>query len=1105
MSSPVRGADDVKTRATPLDLRGVSGMFETSPVAHLNAEGSSKKKNSGNWLSSLAKATHGPRRRGIPVVDLVGISEMFATPPPVNRIKPSTPTEGSALTASSDEQELQMTAALEPTKTPSLRKPASSDEQELQMTAALEPTETPSLRKPASSDEQELQMTAALEPTETPSLRKPASSDEQELQMTAALEPTKTPSLRKPRSSDEQELQITAALEPTKTPSLRNPASSDEQELQMTAALEPSKTPSLRKPAKTPVPTTPLASLQVVLPLILSKTPSLRSAAQELVSIQAVPPVGISRTPSLRSAKKQLSVVTDECPDQQQMEFVPPIEPSKTPSIRSSDGVRAISRRGVRNPGNQKSLGLAELKGLKKSPKQRHASENYEDLFVPSIFASPKPQPNCYSRQSEGLHGVARTPNDKEVVAATASPKLDGIKEMMQAKDSTSPNFVGLRILMKSPKPSEIFDPEDYFASDLFASPEGASCPEKDSSNVITIPVIDITSPESQASVVTKQVNNDSESTARVTRTKRSAPKGLNEPLPKRARRTRSTVIQEGESTVKTPSHPKAAEKKPTLRSKRNSAAIASTTPKPFVFKRTQLDSIIEVLSPSPPIEGNCSSSSISMGEEDALQAQKRTRNANNYMKTQAKPLLQSSRRGKHDQSGGDVSSDAVKVTSMRLAAKNTSKAEGKAVVVQKDVAEAKVLKTRSTRSTRVQEVSSLHCTSVEELPSAAKSRATGSRRTKGSHPENPVNDSTINIITRRSRRAAKNVQKAESVLENTTKDNLEIKPTRKTRSSRAVRVILDDTEKTNVESSLSEETKPTSSTRSQDKHEESDSSRTTRKTRSSRNIRITSEEDEKTLLESLEGIKSTRRTRSQDTLGLRDVSEAARKTRSGPVEEIISEAQQNCHLEETKSIRKTRSNDTLENTGNFKTARKTRGSQAEKSTSIHDQRTVEDSFNKNENSKATKTTRSSRADKITPEEDETVSQKDCCSEETKSTRSKRSKDTFGEGDSSKATRKTRSNLAKNLIPDEGQGELEKNSVVSVRAKRLLKGKASPGLRVTRSTRNIKPAGNQEEENMITLPATRGTKRKLEEETAPEPKRPSRCSARIQTRSGSRK
>lgn len=483
MSSLGLAVKDAKTHNAPMeDFEGVAEMFATPPTSLVAAENPPKKQTKGNWLSSLAKVTNGPRRRvGISTEDLTGIAEMFVTPPSVGRFTRS------------------------------------------------------SVEKAATPGEQGLHSIAAVKPTNTPSLR---------------------------RCEDTRDVKVA-------TPEQNSNAS----------------LPSVNADG-----TSSQAMLHVIEPLKLSKTPSLLHSAEEVVSLQFVTPVHLSRTPSLRSAKKQSSIVTNESPALQ-LDFVSANE-AQTVLLKSVGKQRK----------DRQSLGLQGLRRLLKSPKQTHSVENSEDFFEASLFTSPKPQPKRFSRKSEGLQGVARllrTPVENGVTTM-GSPKLDGLKALMQeTKDFASPHFVGLRNLMRTPKATETVDPEDNFNPELFASAEADSSPaktdtkpagQKRKNSRLSIPVIDLTSPEAQ-----EKMDKNEDSIARITRAKRTAPKGLTVPEPKRVRRTRASMQQEKESEPE--NNPKAAEKKRSVRVKKNPAANKQT-PKRNVFKRTPLDPIIEVPSP---------------------------------------------------------------------------------------------------------------------------------------------------------------------------------------------------------------------------------------------------------------------------------------------------------------------------------------------------------------------------------------------------------------------------------------------------------------------------------------------------------------------------
>ena len=855
-----------------------------------------------------------------------------------------------------------------------------------------------------------------------------------------------------------------------------------ERELNMIAALKPSTTPSLRRSEKdnaavkvaTLVHTPPpQAILEIVQPLALSKTPSLRHSAQEVMSLQVVSPVQVSRTPSLRSAKKQSSVLTNESPDLHLEFSVPPIEPSKTPSMRSSDDVKVVLRKSIGNPrNNRQSLGLQGLKRLLKSPKQNNAADNCEELFVPGLFASPKPQPKRYSSKSEGLQGVPRllgSPDNKDKTVATTSPKLDGIKAMMQAKDITSPNFVGLRVLMKTPKSSGTVDPEEHFSPELFASTEGDSSSERDhSSQMISIPVIDLTSPESQESAVNKNVD----STARITRGKRNVPKDLTAPHPKRARRTRSTDDHQDEGKLETCSKPKLTQKKTTSRNKSNPAIIAQTTPKPFVFKRTQLDPIIEV--PSPSFSFNAPSPLITAEEDKTWQGQRRTRSTT-QVNTETKPPLQRyTGRGKCAQSetlfsSGSVGVDARKTRSVK---KGNQTVRGKDAGAEEEVEQPKMVKTRSTRSSQVQKAPSLNCTSLvdQEVPSVGETIRVDVRKNRSVKK----GDQTV---------GSKDVGAGEEV------EQPKMVKTRSTRSSQVQKApSLDCTSLVDQEVPSVGET-----------------------------IRV--------------DVRKNRSVKKGDqTVGSKDVGAAAeveqpkmvktRSTRSSQVQEAPSLDCTSLFDQEVPSAGKTRAT----------RSHNTEGSHAEKHVdkstitnaprrSRRGTKTVEEDVTVSKDTKSTRNTRGKELElsplsRVPPrktrtnhalEEDAKVQPDSCILEETKSTRNTRRRNTVVKSEDCN-TRIARSSRGAKIAPEEDKKVHQERSAATVPPKRQMKGKASSEPKKARSTGNAKP---EEEEGKITLLTTRGTKRRLEEDTAispvPEPKRTTRSSTRIQTRSGSRK
>lgn len=706
MSSLARATNGVKTRATSVeDLEGLSEMFATPPAVQINSNSFPKRQKSDNWLSSLAKATNGPRKRCMPVEDLEGVPEMFVTPPPTNAV--------------SDQNKRSSTKS-------SLR---STDEKAMAQIMNVTPRETLEVKAEA------------------------ASPNDQELHMTESLKPTRTPSLRS-SAKDTEILEIVTPIRSSRTPSLR----------------------SGKKPtAKTAV--TLQATLEIEEVLKPKKTPSLRNSAEDAITVQVVTPVQPSRTPSLRSAKTQSCVLTSECSDLE-LEFVEPIPPNKTPSIRSSAQMKAVLRKSVGNPSeDRKSLGLQGLTRLMKSPKENNAVENVEDSFVPNMFASPKPQPKRYSRKSEGFQGVARlmrTPDAKNEVAVE-SPKLNGIKTMMlPEKTLASPNFVGLRNLMKTPKTCEKHvNAEEHFSSELFASPVDnlpqvtakSTASDRKDEKLSSPVIIDLTSPKTEATTAKRAKNIDSQASRRTTRAKRKAPEDSVEPVSKRGRHTRGTVKQRIEDKTETQSKPKAAQRKSTTRSKKTTAAVIQSTPKPFVFKRTQLDPIIEVPSPLPSFDDP------DVAEKASNEARK-TRSVTET-KSQSKAPLRSSRRGNRAKAKAETSLEesSEEEVAEKCIATRSKKNEGfkegtyKPGDTQKvavEITEPKADGKRATRSTKVKG------TQLNDDAPPIKTRATRSQRVdvedKGVN-SGPVEASVTNQTTRRSRRVAKTIEESVQVL----------------------------------------------------------------------------------------------------------------------------------------------------------------------------------------------------------------------------------------------------------------------------------------------------------------------------------------------------
>lgn len=684
------------------------------------------------WMRSLARATNGVKTRAISEEDLEGLSELFATPPAVQITRNRFPKQ--------QKSDNWLSSLAKATNGPRKRSVPVEDLEGVPEMFATPPSTN------SASDQNERSATVPRLEVKTEA----ASPDDQELQMTESLQPTLTPSLRSSGKNAEV-LKLVTPIQSSCTPSLR----------------------SGKKPAtKTAV--TPSAMLNNVEEVLKpKKTPSLRNSAEDAITVFVASPVQPSRTPFLRSAKVQSRVLSNECSDLE-LEFVQPIAPSKTPSMRSSGQVKAVSRKSVGNPrDDRKSLGLQGLTRLMKSPKDKNAVENVDDFFVPDMFASPKPQPKRYSRKSEGLQGVARllkTPKAQNEVAED-SPKLDGIKTMMQTeKTLASPKLVGLRILMKTPKTCQKgIDAEELFNAELFASPEDdvSQCAAKSANrnrkdNKSSITVIDLTSTKTEAATAKRAM--ESEASPRATRAKRKAPEDSVEPVPKRGRRTRGTAKKGNECETEAPSMPKAAQRKVTSKSKKTTAAAIQSTPKPFVFRRTQLEPIIEAPSPLPSFDDPDA-------VEKASNEVRKTRSVTET-KSQSKAPLRGSRRGNRAKAKTQTSLDESsneKVAEKCMTTRSKKSEEVKAAAnkpgdAQQDVEEKADLKADDKRTTRGRKVQ------LNDVAPPIKTRAT---RTRRAEVQDEVNSSLVeatvtNQTTRRSRRAAKTIEESVPVSEET-------------------------------------------------------------------------------------------------------------------------------------------------------------------------------------------------------------------------------------------------------------------------------------------------------------------------------------------------
>ena len=720
MSSLARATNGVKTRAMPVEnLEGLSEMFTTPPAIQMTSNNFPGKKHSGNWLSSLAKATNGSRKRGVPVEDLQGVPEMFSTPPSAN-------------------------ARSDCNRRSSIKSLPSTDEEAMLEIMNVAPLETLQVRADA------------------------VSPDIPMLHVTESLEPTKTPSLRS-SGKDTTQIEIVSPIKNSCTPSLRS---------------------GKMQTAKSAV--TPPAMIEIGEVLKPSKTPSLRNSAEDTVIVQVVTPVQPSRTPSLRSARTQSCIQNSECSGLE-LEIVQPIAPSRTPSMRSSAETKAVLRKSIGNPTEDpKSLGLQGLTRLMRSPKESSSAESVENFFVPNMFASPKPQPKRYSRKSEGLQGVARllrTPVAENDLTAE-SPKLHGIKSMMQPEKSpASPYFVGLKTLMKTPKTRERHvDPEEYFSAELFTSPvqdssqdtsQSAARGRKDKKR--SVAVIEPTSSMAEVTTAERSGNIVSETLPRTTRSKRKAPEESLEPVPKRVRRTRATVRQQDEGKTETQSNSKAVQKKTAVKSQKKKTAATQDTPKPFVFKRTKLDPIIEVQSPLASFGDAIEITTTSSLYEVAEKASNEDRKAGNVPKTrkQSSAPLRSSRRGNRciapaETPVEEFTSEKVPSSKKTESVTEDSTSTGDSQKAPVKTPEPKGERKRATRNTKANKIS------LNTMAPPIKTRMTRNQRAEIADLEEEVvncgfiEEAVNNPAPRRARRVTKTTQESAQVLGKT-------KPTRST------------------------------------------------------------------------------------------------------------------------------------------------------------------------------------------------------------------------------------------------------------------------------------------------------------------------------------
>ena len=707
MSSLARATNGVKTRAMPIEnLEGLSEMFTTPPAVQMTNNNVSGEKQSGNWLSSLAKATFGSRKRGMPVEDLQGVPEMFATPPSANTGSDCNRRSSMKSLPSTDEEAMVQIMNVAPLDTLQVRADAVSPDKPMLLTESLEPTKTPSLRS-SGVDTTQIEIVSPVNSFRTPSLRsgrkhtvKSAVTPRAIIEIGEVLKPNKTPSLRN-SAEDAVTIQVVTPVQPSRTPSLRSattrPCTQNSErpglELEIVQAIAPSRTPSMRSAAETKAvlrksignstkdPKT--VDLQEPTPrLMKSPKPQPKRYSRKSEGLQGV--ARLLRTPDAANDLTGDSPKLDGIKAMMQPEkslasphFAGLKTLMKTPKISerhmdpegyfnaelfaspvqdlSQDTTQSVAREKRSESVIEQTSSKAEATRLMKSPKESNSIGSVENFFVPNMFASPKPQPKRYSRKSEGLQGVARllrTP-DTENDFTGDSPKLDGIKSMMQLEKSlASPHFVGLKTLMKTPKISERhMDPEGYFSAELFASPvqefsqdTTQSVAHEKRSESVTEP----TSSKADATTTARSGNSVSETPPRTTRSRRKAPEDSVEPVPKRVRRTRAAVKQQNEGKTETRSNSKAAQKKTAVKSQKKTAAVIQDTPKPFVFKRTKLDPIIEVQSPLPTLDDAIEITTSSSLYEEAEKASNEERKTGNAPKTrkQSNAPLRSSRRG---------------------------------------------------------------------------------------------------------------------------------------------------------------------------------------------------------------------------------------------------------------------------------------------------------------------------------------------------------------------------------------------------------------------------------------------------------------------------
>ena len=697
LSSLAKATIGPRKRGMPVeDLQGVPEMFATPPLA--------------NAGSDCYRAIS---MRSLPSTDEEAMVE-------IRGAAPLDPLQVKAEAASPDKSELHMAESLAPTKTPSLRS-SEKDTTHIGIVSPIKSSCTPSLRsgrkqtsKSAVTPGAVIEIGEVLKPNKTPSLRYSA-KDTVTVQVVTPVQLPRTPSLRSARTlaciqnsvCSDLELEIVQPIAPSRTPSRRFSA---EKEKVVRKSIgnptEDRKSPGLREQTrlmKSPKESNCAESVEdfFVPNMFASPKPQPKRYSRKSEGLQGV--TRLLRTPDAENKS------TGESPKLDGIKLMPQPEKSlasphfvglkalmKTPKIcqrrvdpeehftvelftspvqdSSQDTTQSAARRRTTDAENEstgespkldgiklmlqpeKSLASPHFVGLKalmKTPKICQRRVDPEEHFTVELFTSPVQDSSQDTTQS----AARRRTTDAENESTGESPKLDGIKLMLQPEKSlASPHFVGLKALMKTPKICQRrVDPEEHFTVELFASPvqdssqdttQSAARSRKDKKR--SVPVIRLTSSKTEATTAQQSGNIVSETLPRTTRSKRKAPEDPVEPVPKRVRRTRSTVKQQNEGKAEARSNSKAGQKNTAAKRQKKTAAVIQSAPKPFVFKRTKLDTIIEVQSPLPSLDDAIeisTSSSLIVEAEKVPNEERKTGNAPKTRK-QSKAPIRSSRRG---------------------------------------------------------------------------------------------------------------------------------------------------------------------------------------------------------------------------------------------------------------------------------------------------------------------------------------------------------------------------------------------------------------------------------------------------------------------------